>query len=93
MKDLEKCRDEIDEIDKELVRLFEKRMQLSVDVAKYKLSNNLPILNAKREDEVIEKNKRYLSNENLGEYFEKFMYELMNVSKELQDKFIKGEEL
>lgn len=93
MKDLEKCREEIDEIDKELVRLFEKRMQLSVDVAKYKLSKNLPILNAKREDEVIEKNKKYLSNENLGEYLEKFMYELMNVSKDLQDKFIKGEEL
>ena len=31
-------------IDKEIVELFEKRMQLSADVAEYKISNNKEVL-------------------------------------------------
>ena len=37
MTDLERYRDEIDEIDSEIVRLFEKRMKVSEEVAKYKI--------------------------------------------------------
>ena len=36
MTDLERYRDEIDEIDSEIVRLFEKRMKVSEEVAKNK---------------------------------------------------------
>ena len=36
MTDLERYRDEIDEIDSEIVRLFEKRMKVSEEVAEYK---------------------------------------------------------
>ena len=32
MKDLEQCRKEIDEIDQQLIKLFEQRMQVSKDV-------------------------------------------------------------
>ena len=38
--DLLEIRDQIDGIDKEIVELFEKRMQLSAEVAEYKISNN-----------------------------------------------------
>ena len=38
--DLLEIRDQIDTIDKEIVELFEKRMQLSADVPEYKISNN-----------------------------------------------------
>ena len=37
MTDLERYRDEIDEIDSEIVRLFEKRMKVSEEVAEYKI--------------------------------------------------------
>ena len=36
MRELESCRREIDEIDAELVRLFERRMGVCRDVALYK---------------------------------------------------------
>ena len=35
--DLKECRDRLDEIDKELVRLFEERMRVCGDVAEYKI--------------------------------------------------------
>ena len=54
--DLSECRKEIDKIDKELVELFERRMNVAIKVAEYKIENNLPILNEAREAEVIEKN-------------------------------------
>ena len=41
MKDLEQCRKEIDEIDQQLIKLFEQRMQVSKDVVTYKLAHDM----------------------------------------------------
>ena len=43
MKDLEQCRREIDEIDQQLIKLFEQRMNVSKDVVTYKLAHGLEI--------------------------------------------------
>ncbi|MEG2353944.1 MAG: chorismate mutase [Clostridium sp.] len=88
MKSLDICREEINEVDKAIVVLFEKRMELALDVARYKLENKLPILNEIRENEVIKKNKEYLQNKCLEEAFERFMNEIMSISRELQNDFI-----
>ena len=50
---LEKQRAEIDAIDREIVALFERRMQVVVDVARIKKENGIAILDASREKEVI----------------------------------------
>ena len=58
---LEEMRGKIDRIDEELVRLFTERMDVSQDIADYKRSHNLPILDRKREREkqnMISKNIR-----------------------------------
>lgn len=47
--DLKESRKKIDEIDKELIRLFEERMAVCTEVARYKRENNLPVLDAARE--------------------------------------------
>ena len=53
---LEKQRAEIDAIDREIVALFERRMQVVVDVARIFLGENgIAILDASREKEVIAK--------------------------------------
>ena len=44
MTDLERYRDEIDEIDSEIVRLFEKRMKVSEEVAEYKIKTGKQVL-------------------------------------------------
>ena len=52
---LEKQRAEIDAIDREIVALFERRMQVVVEVAQIKKENGIAILDANREKEVIAK--------------------------------------
>ena len=44
MNELDKHREEIDSIDKELISLFEKRLDVVLKVAEYKKNNNSPVL-------------------------------------------------
>ncbi|MCT1796769.1 chorismate mutase [Helcococcus kunzii] len=85
---LEKQREKIDEIDKEIVRLFEERMKVVVEVAQIKKENNLEIFDSSRENLVIEKVKKYLENEKLKKYLEEFYKDLMNLSKKYQKDII-----
>ena len=41
--DIKDLRDQIDDIDEELITLFLKRMNLSLQIAEYKKKHNLPI--------------------------------------------------
>ena len=50
---LDEIRQKIDSVDKQMTKLFAERMGLAAEVAKYKMENNLPILNRKREREII----------------------------------------
>ncbi|MDE6013641.1 MAG: chorismate mutase [Anaeroplasmataceae bacterium] len=89
MNKLEEARVKIDEIDSGLRDLFVKRMQVVIDVAKYKKENGLPILNEERELEVIKKNLGSLKEEQLKPYYEEFLIECMRISKEYQKELIK----
>lgn len=51
--DICELRQQIDEIDKELVDLFIKRMGLSAQVAQYKKEKDLPIYVPAREQEIL----------------------------------------
>lgn len=55
MDQLQKYRNEIDNIDKQITELFEKRMDISKEIAICKKEQEIGILNAKREEEVIQK--------------------------------------
>lgn len=88
MEDLKQFRDKIDEIDRQLVALFEERMEVVLKVAEYKKQNNIPILNVSREKEVIDKNKLRLKNKDFEDSLELFFINLMNLSKEEQKKIM-----
>lgn len=49
MIDLQDCRKEIDEIDDQIIRLFEKRMKVCEDVAEYKITTGKKVLDPERE--------------------------------------------
>ncbi|MDO4260511.1 MAG: prephenate dehydratase [Eubacteriales bacterium] len=53
MEDLTKLREEIDRIDREMVRLFEERMDVSRRVAEYKIANGRKVLDKAREEEKL----------------------------------------
>lgn len=83
---LEKQRAEIDAIDREIVALFERRMQVVVDVARIKKENGIAILDANREKEVIAKVQSYLKDAALKEELAEAYETLMKVSKDYQKK-------
>lgn len=82
--DLLEIRKEIDVIDKEIVRLFEERMNKSAAVADYKIETGKPVLDRQREKEKIEKVKEEATGEfnkcSVGELF----VQIMAMSRKLQ---------
>ena len=52
--DLQELRRQIDGIDGELIRLFLQRMDVSVEIAKYKQQNHLPVYDPVREREKLD---------------------------------------
>ncbi|MGL5152412.1 MAG: chorismate mutase [Clostridium sp.] len=84
MEDLYWCRDQIDEIDKELTALFEKRMDVVLKVAEYKKKNGIEIFNEKREEQVIEKNIKYLNNKDYAKPIKEFFESTMEISRAVQ---------
>lgn len=76
MKDLKKIREEIDEIDSQIVSLYEERMQRTTEVAEYKISVGKPVLDRQREKEKLHKVKGQAKEDNrfgVGELFEQIM--------------------
>lgn len=85
---LQQKRNKIDNIDKEIVKLFEERMNTVIEIAKIKKENNMEVLDSTRENIVIEKVKSYLENKELEEYLVEFFLELMKISKKYQKEII-----
>ena len=88
MNELENLREKIDTIDKEMIALFEKRMDIVADIAAYKIKNNLPILNQNREDIVISKVKAIVKNKDYTDSAIDFIKDIMEISKKFQQKII-----
>ena len=81
---LEKPRAEINKIDAKIVALLEKRY-LSVDeVVRIKKENNLPILDSKREEEVIARLQEMITEKEYEEAILKTFQSMMDISKEYQ---------
>lgn len=53
MRQLDEIRRDIDAIDRQITELFEKRMELTSQVAEYKIANEKPVFDPKREEEKL----------------------------------------
>ena len=53
MKDLQDIRIELDEIDRQILALYERRLALAEDVAVYKEAHRKPVLDKAREDQKL----------------------------------------
>ena len=87
--DLKNIRNEIDEIDAQIVALFKKRMDCSVAVAESKKETHTPILNEKREEEVLSRVES-LGGE-YGKYARLLYGNIMALSRELQYAILNGD--
>lgn len=90
MEALNKARTEINEIDRQMAKLFEARMNAVRRVAEYKAERGLPILDNAREAEVIAKNSALVTNDDIRSYYINFVKNNMELSKRYQRKLMKG---
>jgi len=88
MNELENLREKIDTIDKEMIALFEKRMDVVADIAAYKIKNNLPVLNQNREDIIVSKVKSTVKNKDYADSAADLIKDIMEISKKFQQKII-----
>ena len=84
MNQLEQARQSIDEIDREMARLFEMRMEAVRRVIAYKQENDLPILDHRREVAVAEKNMAWIENPAYKPYYNDFINHTMQLSRRFQ---------
>lgn len=90
MTELEKARLTINEVDGEMCRLFEKRMDAARVVAQYKKEHGLPIDDFTREEEIIKKNSKLVKDEELRSYYVSFLKNNIDISKQLQHRLLDG---
>ena len=86
MTELEKARESINSIDRDMAKLFEARMQAVSVIAAYKKENGLPIEDLKREAALIEKNSACITEDSLLPYYTRFLRQMIELSKEYQNR-------
>ena len=72
MTELEKARQTINDVDKQMAELFEKRMDAARIVAEYKKENGLKIDDFAREEQIIAKNTSLIKDEDYRSYYVPF---------------------
>ena len=82
--DLSEIRNYIDSVDRELVRLFEKRMDLCREVAEYKIQNQKQVLDTKREKEKLEKIMENTANSAYRKSSGELFRQIMAMSRKMQ---------
>ncbi len=90
MSKLKEARAEINIIDKEMAKLFERRMRAARIIAEYKKENGLPILDPARETEIITKNSELIDDTELREYYITYLKNNMEVSRSYQSRILNG---
>lgn len=90
MNKLEIARKQINEIDKEMADLFVKRMQAVKLVAEHKKEHGLPVLDASREEAVLEKNSAFIQDNDIKSYYVGFLQNNMELSKQYQHRLLEG---
>lgn len=84
MDELERYRQELDEINAEIQRLFVKRMEISEKVAAYKVENNLPIYQRNRENQILQKIDEQEAK--YGKYTKALFKKMMELSRARQNE-------
>lgn len=90
MADLNDYRREIDEIDGRLIPLFERRMEIVREVGRYKREHGLPVLQAGREEEILQKAADFLKDKGYASDARRFMRAVMEISRGAQSRSLQA---
>ncbi|MCI8327956.1 MAG: prephenate dehydratase [Lachnospiraceae bacterium] len=84
MKDLLEIRNEIDQIDSQIVELYEKRMKCTTEVAEYKIATGKKIFDKKREEIKLEKVRDLASDAFNKQSVRELFLQIMSMSRKRQ---------
>lgn len=84
MTDLQECRKEIDNIDSEIVKLFEKRMKISEEVAEYKIHTGKEVLDSQRERDKLKSLREQAHGEFNALGVQEVFQQIMAISRKRQ---------
>lgn len=84
MEDLQILRQQIDEIDKEIVSLYEKRMEISGKVAEYKIETGKKVFDRDRERQKLAALKEMAHNDFNSHGIVELFEQIMSMSRKLQ---------
>ena len=87
--DLDIIRQEIDQIDDQIVKLLEERMHLVEGVVVYKKASGKPILDTKREEAIFEKVRSRVEDKRYQETIVATFSDILKRSRDYQDQNIK----
>lgn len=87
---LNEIRNQIDSMDREILDLFQKRMNLCRDVAAYKKANNMQIFQESREQQILNK-MEYLAEDDMKAGARALFTVIMDISKKLQQQLISAD--
>lgn len=90
MSEIDVARKDIEKIDKEIAGLFEERMKAVSVIGEYKRKNGLPVLDEKREKELVDRNVGFLTNPDMEAYYRDFCRSIMSISKRYQHRLMSG---
>ena len=82
--DLLQLRDQLDDIDEQIVYLYEKRMDICREVAEYKIENGKQVLDKEREKSKLQTLKAMASNDFYRHGVEELFEQIMSMSRKLQ---------
>lgn len=88
MKSLTESRAALDAVDREIVRLFEKRMEIARDVAAYKIANGLPVLDRSREAQVLDSRAAMLQDPHWEDSVRALFESVMAISRAEQERLL-----
>lgn len=88
MTPLEEARLGIRAVDKDIAALFERRMHLVAQVALYKKSRSLQVLDPEQEKKVLERGMEDIADPALREYYSALLREYMALSRDYQDTIL-----
>ncbi|MBO4395410.1 MAG: chorismate mutase [Eubacterium sp.] len=90
MIELNESRKRIDEIDKQIVSLFEERMAVVGDIAEYKINSGTPVLDSKREEEKLDSVSSLANSDFNKKAIRDLFKQILSISREYQNTLIRN---
>lgn len=89
MSELDTLREQIDQIDRQLVELFCRRMEVTQAVGEYKQARQLPVLDVEREKQVLEKKRALVEGPELKTAVTTLYETIMGLSRRQQRALVR----